>query len=164
MIYEVKGDILKSKAQAIAHGVAPGDHFNQGLAMSLREQWPSLYKDFRHFCQAQGPKSGTLWTWSSADGKRIINLLTQGAAEGHNSHPSRATIENVNHALKELRKLAEKENFKSIALPKLATGVGGLEWSEVQALIQKHLGDLNIPVYVYTTYQKDLEATEPKPH
>ena len=58
MIKEVHGDILLSSAQAIAHGVSPNDNFAQGLALALREQWPALYKDFRHFCQTAHPKAG----------------------------------------------------------------------------------------------------------
>ncbi|MFX3658299.1 MAG: hypothetical protein ACN6I7_03995 [bacterium] len=50
MLKEVSGDILLSNAQVIAHGVAPGDHFNQGLALSLRERYPAMAKDFRHYC------------------------------------------------------------------------------------------------------------------
>jgi len=42
MIKEVSGDILLSGARAIVHGVAPGDHFDTGLALSLREAWPAL--------------------------------------------------------------------------------------------------------------------------
>lgn len=48
MLYEVEGDILLTEAQAIGHGVAPNDDFKQGLALSLREGHPELYKDFRH--------------------------------------------------------------------------------------------------------------------
>ncbi|MBK9186902.1 MAG: hypothetical protein IPM78_11865 [Moraxellaceae bacterium] len=48
----------------------------QGLALSLREQWPSLYKDFRHYCQTQHPKEGTIWSWMASDGKIIVNLFT----------------------------------------------------------------------------------------
>lgn len=164
MIYQVTGDILKSKAQAIAHGVAPNDHFAQGLAHSLREMWPAMYKDYRHYYQSQHPESGNAWMWGTTEGKRIINLLTQEPAKDERSNPGKATVSHVNHALKELRKLIEKEGIKSVALPKLATGVGGLKWEEVFPLVQKHLGDLNIPVYVYTVYQKDVEAQEPKPH
>ena len=80
MIKEVSGDILQSGAQAIAHGVAPNDHFSSGLALSLREQWPALYKDFRHYCQTFHPEAGGLWAWSGAGGPRIANLLTQAAA------------------------------------------------------------------------------------
>ena len=49
MIREVQGDILRTTAQAIAHGVAPGDHFAHGLALALREKYPVMAKDFRHY-------------------------------------------------------------------------------------------------------------------
>lgn len=152
MLKEVSGDILLSKAQVIAHGVAPEDHFNQGLALSLREQYPAMAKDFRHYCQVSHPKPGDIWTWAGTDGKRVVNLMTQEAPKSKQSHPGKATTHNVNLALRHLRKLAEDEGFTSIALPKLATGVGGLDWSEVQPLIDNHLGDLDIPVYLYTSY------------
>ena len=48
MIKDVEGDILLSRAEAIAHGVAPSDHFNTGLAHALREHFPVMVKDFRH--------------------------------------------------------------------------------------------------------------------
>ncbi|MFO1427950.1 MAG: hypothetical protein U1F11_13460 [Steroidobacteraceae bacterium] len=51
MIHEVTGDILLTKAQTIAHGISPNDHFSQGLALSLRERWPAMHKDFRHYCR-----------------------------------------------------------------------------------------------------------------
>lgn len=161
MIHEVEGDILLTQAHAIAHSIAPNDDFKNGLAHSLREAWPALYKDFRHYSHTHHPKEGGLWSWASAEGKRIFNLFAQEHAKDHNSHPGKATIPYLNGALKELRKEIEKENIPSIALPKLATGVGSLNWSEVRPLIEKHLGDLDIPIYVYTTYQKDEKANEP---
>lgn len=161
MIREVTGDILKSKAKAIVHGVAPGDHFNQGLALSLREHWPAMAKDFRHYCHQTHPKPGSAWVWMSAEGTKIVNLMTQPGAEGHNSHPGKARLDYVDHALKELRTIIEKENIPSIALPKIATGVGGLEWNDVYPLIEKHLGSLkNSKVFIYSQYQKGLEAVE----
>ncbi|MGV2462925.1 UNVERIFIED_CONTAM: Appr-1-p processing protein, partial [Pseudomonas aeruginosa] len=48
MIREVEGDILLSGAQVIAHGIAPQDHFDSGLALALRERWPSMVRDYRH--------------------------------------------------------------------------------------------------------------------
>ncbi|MDX2044250.1 MAG: macro domain-containing protein [Acidobacteriota bacterium] len=160
MIKEVAGDILLTKAQAIAHGIAPNDHFNSGLALSLREQWPAMYQDFRHFCHANHPKPGEAWIWGGADGKRIVSLFTQEPPSNHHGNPGRANTHNVNLALRELRHVIEKENFASVALPRLATGVGGLDWEEVKPLISKHLGDLTIPVYVYTTYAKGKSAEE----
>lgn len=160
MIKEVHGDILLSSAHAIAHGVAPNDNFHQGLALALREQWPALYKDFRHFCHTAHPKPGDAWLWAGADGRRIVNLLTQEAAYGHGEKPGHATLPNVNHALRSLHKLALHEKFTSLALPRLATGVGGLDWDHVKPVIAEHLGNLGIPVYVYVRYEKGVKADE----
>lgn len=162
MIKEVSGDILLSKAGAIAHGVAPFDHFDSGLALSLREEWPSMFKDFKHYCQSHNPEAGSAWIWSGVGGKRIINLMTQEAPSGHHhtGHPGRATVSNVNHALHALKKLIEKEELKSVAIPRLATGVGGLKWEDVKPLIEKQLGDVDADIYVYTTYVKGQEAAE----
>lgn len=160
MIQEVEGDILLTEAKAIAHGIAPNDDFMQGLAKSFRENWPSLYKDFRHWCHNKHPKSGEVWTWMGANGRTIINLMTQEGAYDHGAKPGPAHINYVNKSLKNLRTLVEKEDLPSLAITKLATGVGGLDWNEVKPLIEKHLGDLEIPVYVYSTFVPGVKADE----
>jgi O-acetyl-ADP-ribose deacetylase (regulator of RNase III) len=160
MMHKVTGDILLSTASAIAHGIAPNDHFNSGLALSLRQDWPALYKDFRHYLHTAHPKPGGLWIWSGTDGRRIVNLFTQEPAPSEHARPGQATYHNVNACLRELHKLVEAEKFSSLALPRLATGVGGLEWDQVEPLLQQHLGTLPIPVYIYTTYQKGVKAVE----
>jgi O-acetyl-ADP-ribose deacetylase (regulator of RNase III) len=66
MIREVEGDILLSKAQVIAHGIAPQDHFDSGLALSLRERRPSMVRDYRHAAHA-APEPGGIWVWSGVD-------------------------------------------------------------------------------------------------
>ena len=160
MIRYVSGDILLSKTKAIAHGVAPNDDFAQGLAHALRENMPAMYKDFRHFCHTQHPKAGGLWSWGGAEGPRMVALFTQDGAYEHGAKPGKASTANVNHALKALAKEVRDEKWSSIALPRLATGVGGLDWSEVKPLIEHHLGDLGIPVIVYETYHPGIAADE----
>jgi O-acetyl-ADP-ribose deacetylase (regulator of RNase III) len=160
MIREVSGDILLTKAHAIAHGVAPNDGFATGLAHSLREQWPAMYKDYRHFCQTQHPAPGEAWIWAGPGGKRIINLMTQEAAYDHGAKAGRASVENVNHALRALKKLIEHEGLTSVALPRLATGIGGLSWDNVRPLIQKHLSDAGVPIIVYSEFHAGVSANE----
>ncbi|MCC6727267.1 MAG: macro domain-containing protein [Saprospiraceae bacterium] len=159
MIKEVTGDILLTNAAAIAHGVAPNDHFDSGLALSLRERQPDLYKDFRHHCKVHSPKTGSAWFWKG-EGQQVVNLFTQAPSSGHGGHPGKAHLNDVNHALKELAKIAKAENLESIALPRLATGVGGLDWQDVEPLVKTHLGELGIPIFVYTTFVKGVAAKE----
>jgi O-acetyl-ADP-ribose deacetylase (regulator of RNase III) len=161
MIHEVSGDILLTKAQAIAHGVAPNDHFDSGLALAIRENWPALAKDFRHYAHQAHPKAGELWTWGGTGGVRIYNLLTQDGEIGHGTKPGRATIATVNHCLRRLRHELDKGEVASLAMPKIATGIGGLAWPDVFPVVKEHLGDLKLPVFIYTTYHKGEAAREP---
>lgn len=161
MIHEVDGDILLTGAAAIAHGVAANDPMNQGLAAALHERYPALHKDFHHWCRQQHPKLGSAWIWTAADGKRIVNLITQPGGYERGSHPGRATVSDVNHALRSLKKVVAEEGLASVALPRLATGVGGLDWEEVRPLILSQLADVEAHVYVYRQYLPGVKAKEP---
>jgi O-acetyl-ADP-ribose deacetylase (regulator of RNase III) len=161
MIHEVEGDILLSGAEAIAHGVAANDPMNQGLAEALHKDYPAMHKDFHHWCHQHNPKLGSAWIWSGAGGARIINLITQEGGREHGSKPGSASVSSVNHALRALKKLIVKEGLSSVALPRLATGVGGLDWAAVQPLIEKQLSDVDANIYVYRQYVPGKKASEP---
>lgn len=160
MLHYVAGDLLLTRAVAIAHGVAPNDHFDSGLALSLRERWPAMYKDFRHYCHTGDCKAGGIWAWAGADGTRIVNLLTQEAPASQNQRPGPANETYVSHALQALVKFLAAEQIPSLALPRLATGVGKLPWDVVKPLIERHLGAVDIPVYIYETYHAGQRGTE----
>ncbi len=160
MIEFVTGDILKSKAEAVAHGVAPNDHFNQGLALSLREQWPSLYKDFRHYCRSQNAEEGELWAWKGAGGPVIFNLFTQKRPETQDGNPGKSSESYVNACLKNLTKEIQSQGIRSLAISRLATGVGGLNWETVKPLLLKHFEGVDCKIFVYEKYQKNLTAKE----
>lgn len=160
MIYEVTGDILLTEAQAIAHGIAPNDPFDQGLALALREKWPMMVSDFRHYANQFHPKPGEMWVWGGFN-KRIFNLLTQSGDHTHGSKPGKASLVNVNHSLRRLQSELEKGEISSIALPRLATGVGGLDWEDVRPLILGHLGKLKVPVFLYSQFKPGAKANEP---
>lgn len=155
----MSGDILLSKASAIVHGVAPYDDFHSGLALALRERWPGLYKDFRHWCKQNNPGCGEVWSWGGPN-VRVVSLLTQDPPKTAGQHPGRAQLTHVNHALRHLRQIVATDHLHSLALPRLATGVGGLEWKDVKELIDRHLSDLKIPVFVYSRYEPGVAAVE----
>lgn len=161
MIYEVQGDILLTEAQAIVHGIAANDPMNQGLAMSLHKNYPAMHKDFHHYCNTQHPKTGDAWLWGGAGNVRIVNLITQEGGYDHGSRPGKATLKSVNDCLKSLVKIVKKEKLTSIALPRLATGVGGLDWTNVEPVIRQRLDELDVPVFVYVEYHEGQKAKEP---
>ncbi|HEY9193014.1 MAG TPA: macro domain-containing protein [Methyloversatilis sp.] len=165
MIREVTGDILLSKAQIIAHGIAVQEHFDHGLALALRERWPSMARDYRHAQHGRHLSAGAAWSWAGVDNngstREIVNLLTQNmVGEGPAARPGKASLENVGHALKALAKHIQSAGSSSVALPRLATGVGGLDWADVKPLVEQHLGGLGVPVIIYETYRQGVAADE----
>ena len=161
MIYQVSGDILLTQASVIVHGIAANDPMSQGLALSLHQKYPSMHKDFHHWCHQNHPKAGTAWMWGGPNNVRVINLITQEGGFGKGSQPGKATLKYVRDSLKALVKIIHQENFTSIALPRLATGVGGLSWDDVLPIIDNVLADLVIPVYLYSDYHAGKQAKEP---
>jgi O-acetyl-ADP-ribose deacetylase (regulator of RNase III) len=162
MIHLVSGDILLTQAQVIVHGVAPNDPMTHGLSLAIHQHFPAMHKDFHHWCNHAHAKPGEAWLWGGATGRRIVNLVTQEPALNHAHHVGRATVKHVRDALKALRKMIDKEGLTSIALPRLATGVGGLQWNDVEPVIREVLGEVNIPVYVYADYHAGQKAQEPQ--
>jgi O-acetyl-ADP-ribose deacetylase (regulator of RNase III) len=161
MIHEVAGDILLTRAQVIAHGIAANDPMKEGLALSLHEKYPSMHKDFHHWCHQSRPSPGAAWMWGGPDGVRIVNLISQEGGYGHGARPQAATLKHVRDSLKALTKIIEKEAITSVALPRLATGVGGLEWDNVYPVVKEKLAGLDISVYLYTEFHAGQQAREP---
>lgn len=161
MIYKIEGDILLSKAQAIAHGVGVNDPMDKGLALQLHHIFPSLQKDLNRWCHQHDTKPGEAWLWIGQNNARIVNLITHENRVSNDHHYDKATLGNLNHSLTALTKIVAHEKLTSIALPKIGTGFGDLDWDDVWPLIEINLGTLKIPVYVYTLYHPGHAATEP---
>jgi O-acetyl-ADP-ribose deacetylase (regulator of RNase III) len=152
MIHKVEGDILLSKAQVIVHGVGVNDLMDKGLALKLRNKYPSLQKDLNRWCHQHETKPGEAWLWVGQDNVRIVNLITHENRESNDHHYDKATLGNIRHALTALVKMVTHEKLTSLALPRIGTGLGDLDWDDVWTLIENNLGGLEILVHVYIDY------------
>ena len=162
MIFQVQRDIILSKAYAIVHGVGINDPMNKGLALALHTKYPAMYKDFHRWCHQHNTKPGEAWLWNVANNIRIVNLITHDIVDRHEYQLGKATMSNVKHSLYALVKIILKDKFSSIALPRLATGSGDLDWDDVWPLIENSLENLDIPIYLYDIYRADQKAEEPE--
>ena len=53
-----------------------------------------------------------------------------------------------------------KEGIKIVAIPRLATGVGGMHRDDVKPLIEQHFSDMDAEVFVYSSYVNGQAAEE----
>ena len=155
MIYEVEGDLMLSRARVIVQGVAANDPMSRGLARKLGQRFPAMAEDFQSWSEQDPPQPGQAWLWGEPGKIQIVNLIThQGDTEdpGRLSRPNKIS---VNQAFRALNNLYKQERFKSMAMPKIGAGEFGLDWAEVRAMLHAQLGQVLIPIFVYT---KDLDG------
>jgi O-acetyl-ADP-ribose deacetylase (regulator of RNase III) len=158
MVRLAAGDILKSSSEFIAHAMAPDENFSKGLSKSLRKKWPKIADDFRRYRAKHPVQPGSLWVWKSPTGQQVIGLVTHELSQGKKA--GKATAAYVDHTLVALRRLVRRRRAKSLALSRLATGSGGLRWSDVETFIHQQLMDLKIPVTLYDRHRPGIKVKE----
>lgn len=147
----VRGDLFGNayKAQAFAHGCNCQGSMGAGVAKGFRQRYPKMYEEYRSRCKTE-PRQfnlGDAWLWKDERRPWVFNLGTQ---EGY--WHARASYEAIEQALKRMRALAEAEGVKSIAMPRIGVGYGGLSWKKVRPIIERVFADWPFALVVYEEY------------
>ncbi len=147
MIIFKTGDLLQSEAEALVNTVNTVGVMGKGIALQFKEAFPNNNKAYMAACKRGELAPGKLFAmWDSnlhSGRKFLINFPTKV----HWRNPSK--YEYIEQGLDALRDLLVKENIKSVAIPPLGSGNGGLDWAKVKPMIQAALGDLDVEVLVY---------------
>lgn len=156
MIEFVSGDLLQSRAQYIAQGVAEGNQegLGTGLALKISQRWPEVQSSFKKHARSGTFRGGEIWVCEPADGRPgVIYLATQ-------PDMYHATLSLVRKSFRRLAKWADKVRVKSIGMPKIGAGLGKLSWvDEVKPLMAEHFADSDCRFIVYETFtNKDEES------
>lgn len=147
----VSGDLFTNAyaAQAFAHGCNCSGAMGAGIAVGFRMRYPAMYEEYRRRCKAS-PREfnpGDVFLWKDADQPWVFNLATQ-----EDYWRSRATYETVEQALETMRELASAEGVRSIAMPRIGVGYGGLSWRRVREIVERVFASWQDALYVYDAY------------
>lgn len=144
MFHYVTGDLLKNKAEALVNTVNCEGYMGKGIAYQFKLQFPDNNKDYIKACKNGELQPGKLHFYKEHE-KIIINFPTK------NKWREKSKIEYIEKGLDELVKLIVNLNIKSIAIPPLGSGNGGLNWSDVKSVIEKKLYDISnvIDIYIF---------------
>lgn len=147
MIQYTTGNLLEAPAEAVVNTVNEIGVMGKGIALMFREAFPDNTKAYQEACRRGEVKVGRMLVTQNRAliGPRwIINFPTKR----HWRHPSR--LEWVREGLKDLVRVLRENEIRSIALPPLGCGAGGLEWTQVRGEIEQALGELpTVDVLVY---------------
>lgn len=147
MIRYTTGNLLEAKADALVNTVNTVGIMGKGIALMFREAFEENFRAYTAACKRGEVRTGHMFVTerSAVLGPRwIINFPTK------QDWRTKTRLSWVVDGLADLRRVIVDNGIRSIALPPLGCGNGGLDWAEVRPKIEEALGDLDgVDIQVY---------------
>jgi len=141
------GDILKADAEAIVNTVNCVGIMGRGIALQFKKAFPANFRAYALACDNGEVQPGKMFiydTGSFTNPRFIINFPTKRHWKG------KSRIEDIDSGLAALARNISERGIKSVAIPPLGAGLGGLEWNDVRPRIEAALRDLpDLEVLIY---------------
>jgi len=133
MIALKKGDILADDAEALVNTVNCVGVMGRGIALQFKKAFPENFKAYVRACDAGEVKPGRMLIFDNGQlqGTRyVINFPTKRHWKG------KSKLEDVKSGLSALIDDVRRLGIRSIAVPPLGCGLGGLDWHIVRPMIE----------------------------
>lgn len=152
------GDLLAQKVDAIVNTVNTVGVMGKGVALQFKRRWPENFRAYEAACKANAVRVGEMFIVDNGGlltPKYIVNFPTKQ----HWRSPSR--LEFIEAGLKDLVVQIRRLNIRSIAMPPLGCGNGGLDWAEVEPMITAafaELSDVEVRLFAPSVERRQLAA------
>lgn len=147
MIEFVQGDIIRADVEALVNTVNCVGVMGRGIALQFRKAFPENFKEYKAACDRKELRPGRMFVHDreQLDHPRfIINFPTKRHWKGD------SRIEDIRSGLVALLEEIRGRGIRSVAVPALGSGLGGLQWRDVRPLIAaafRELPDVRVLVY-----------------
>jgi len=134
MIQLQKGDILKADAEALVNTVNCVGVMGRGIALQFKKAYPDNFKKYKAACDQKEIRPGHMFIFETGNmfnPRYIFNFPTKRHWRG------KSRIEDIESGLNALADEVSKRNIRSVAIPPLGCGLGGLDWNIVRSMIEK---------------------------
>ncbi len=151
MIQYKTGNILKEDAEALVNTVNCVGVMGRGIALQFKKNFPENFDKYKEACQRKKVKPGQMFviaTGQTANPRYIINFPTKRHWRGM------SRMKDIEDGLEALVEEICKHNIRSVAIPPLGSGLGGLDWNDVRLRMERYLGKLSEKVLV-TIFEPD---------
>ena len=147
MIKFATGDILKADTECLVNTVNCVGIMGRGIALQFKKTYPDNFKSYQAACKRQEVLPGQMFVYDTEQltyPRYIINFPTKRHWRG------KTRMDDIESGLVSLVEVIKAKNIRSIAIPPLGCGLGGLDWEEVKPRITSALDALeNVRVIVY---------------
>ncbi|HUT94380.1 MAG TPA: macro domain-containing protein [Thermoguttaceae bacterium] len=147
MIESRTGDVLQADAEALVNTVNCVGVMGRGIALQFRKEFPENYAAYKKACDRGELRPGRMFVFKLSrfeNPRYVINFPTKRHWKG------KSRIEDVQAGLEALVEEIRARGIKSVAVPPLGCGLGGLKWSQVRPMIEEAFGALpDVDVLVF---------------
>lgn len=140
MIEIGQGNLLESKVDALVNTVNCDGFMGKGIALQFKQAFPKNFKAYEDACKLGQVVPGRMFVFDNG-GLLLPRYIINFPTKRHWRNKSR--IEDIEAGLDALVKEIRRLDIRSIALPPLGCGLGGLIWNEVRPKIEAAL--INVP-------------------
>ena len=140
MIEYKTGDILAEEAEALVNTVNCVGVMGRGIALQFKRAFPENFKAYATQCKRNEMRPGRVFVFETGDvlfPHYIINFPTKRHWRG------KSRMEDIESGLVSLVEEIRSHGIRSIAIPPLGSGLGGLNWPAVRRMLQKTLEQLD---------------------
>jgi O-acetyl-ADP-ribose deacetylase (regulator of RNase III) len=140
MIEYRTGDILQADTEALVNTVNCVGIMGRGVALQFKNAYPENFKFYVAACERGEVRPGQMLVFETGqltNPKYIINFPTKRHWRG------KSRLEDIETGLKTLAEEIRTRRIRSIALPPLGSGLGGLDWTNVRPRIEAALRDFD---------------------
>ena len=147
MIEPTRGNILTDDAEALVNTVNCVGVMGKGIALQFKKAFPENFKAYEAACRRKEVEPGRMFVFETGqmfNPRYIINFPTKR----HWRDKSR--YEDIESGLKALVREVQQRKIRSIAIPPLGSGLGGLQWPRVKAMIEaafEEMLDVRVKLY-----------------
>lgn len=143
----ITGNLLEAETEALVNTVNTVGVMGKGIALQFKERFPMNFKIYASACKKGEMQVGKMLVVREniLNGEKlIINFPTK------TEWSKKSEYSYIEEGLKDLARVIKEYEIKSIAIPPLGCGNGGLKWEKVKLMMDKYLGHLtNINIQVY---------------
>ncbi|MCI0445689.1 macro domain-containing protein [bacterium] len=140
MITVTKGNLLEADVEALVNTVNSVGYMGKGIALQFKKAFPQNFLAYQKACRRKEVSPGKMFVFetdSMVNPKYVINFPTKRHWRG------KSQIEYIQSGLKALVGEIKKRGIKSVAIPPLGSGLGGLNWNIVKPMIEKAFKNLS---------------------
>lgn len=142
----IDADLMSSRSEAVVNAVNTVGVMGKGVALLFKKKYPEYFSSYANACRVGDVRIGSIFEYQlgySGVPSWILSVPTKRHWRDSSS------IVDVERGIEALARSVVRLGIRSVSVPALGCGEGGLSFSRVGPILVKHLSILDCEVFIH---------------